>query len=371
MEIMNLFKSNKAFLFLVLTFLNAVSCVNERTSNLIPIPVVKDSLFGFIDDTGGVVIPFSYAYAGFFSYNGLAPVRMSGDTLMGYIKEDGTWAIEPSFIFAHPFFNGMAQVTLIDGREAFIFSDGSVSYVIDTAFSEISFRYRGSGVTCVKRESDSSYLLLDKYGNSKMQFKSDFCYFISDSVLLAHNYYASGSNFLLSVEGDTLYSTPNILDIVYNDGCYLIRGKNDCLLDKNFDTLYYFSSDEYDVLGPLSEGVLPFHDVLRDKMGYIDVEGNVSIPPIYDFCYGFYGGLAAVKEGELIGFIDRENNLVIPFEYSYLYKGFKDNFAIVKKDSIIVFIDKNGKAFWQMSVPPLYFQVRYLSSDWGDDFMGE
>jgi len=50
-----------------------------------------------------------------------------------------------------------------------------------------------------------------------------------------------------------------------------------------------------------------------DKWGYIDKEGNMVIPPVYDEAHIFSGGLAPVKFNSKWGYIDTKGDIVRPF----------------------------------------------------------
>jgi len=46
------------------------------------------------------------------------------------------------------------------------------------------------------------------------------------------------------------------------------------------------------------------------KWGYIDLNGQVEIPFIYNAAYAFEGELAKVRLGDRVGYIDRTGNVV-------------------------------------------------------------
>lgn len=63
-----------------------------------------------------------------------------------------------------------------------------------------------------------------------------------------------------------------------------------------------------------SEGLAPMinSDV---KWGYIDKSGNLAIPFVYDEATPFHKGSALVAKGNLLGMIDKNNNVILPFEF--------------------------------------------------------
>lgn len=82
------------------------------------------------------------------------------------------------------------------------------------------------------------------------------------------------------------------------------------------------------------------------KSGYIDKNGKVIIPFIYDaFADNFSDGLALVKKNGKCGFIDKDGNVVIPFIYDGA-TSFSNGLASVTKNQRkpgCMYINKKGK----------------------------
>ena len=81
------------------------------------------------------------------------------------------------------------------------------------------------------------------------------------------------------------------------------------------------------------------------KFGFIDVNGEVKVSPVYDEVYGFgKNGLAAVRVDELWGFVDTEGEMVIAPSY-LLPESFSDNglALVITQDGDQCFIDGNGE----------------------------
>jgi hypothetical protein len=96
-----------------------------------------------------------------------------------------------------------------------------------------------------------------------------------------------------------------------------------------------------------SEG---FFIVENDKMGFADKTGNVAIPLIYDYVYGFCEGVACVKLNEKWGFIDKTGKTIIPFKYDdinvFNFDGcFEEGFLNVTLNGKEIKIDKKGNEY--------------------------
>ncbi len=98
-----------------------IPALREQGSRLFP--VARDGQWGFINQTGDVVIETQFDWAGEFT-NGLALVRQDG--LYGYVRRNGEVAIEPQFEDAWHFSEGLAPVQ-IDGRWGYIDEDGEIA----------------------------------------------------------------------------------------------------------------------------------------------------------------------------------------------------------------------------------------------------
>jgi len=80
-----------------------------------------------------------------------------------------------------------------------------------------------------------------------------------------------------------------------------------------------------------------------DKYGFIDNNGKLVIPFNYEDAQLFYEGLAFVKKNGKYGYINQNGEVVIDFIYeNYWYSNFNSGKAQVKKDGVIITINKKG-----------------------------
>lgn len=88
--------------------------------------------------------------------------------------------------------------------------------------------------------------------------------------------------------------------------------------------------------------------VVKDKngkYGFIDEDGNLISPIVFDECEPFSDGMAAVRVNDKWGFIDRNGKLVASPEYDSV-QSFEAGFAFVIKNQLGTFIDQNGRAIF-------------------------
>lgn len=117
-------------------------------------PIIgADGLYGYVDDSGKMVIKPKWRDADYFS-EGLASVTEDND-LYGYIDETGAMIIKPQWIEANPFSEGLAAVKILrtadNGFEydQYGYINHTGKYVIPPNWNEAGDFYEG--YACVKR----------------------------------------------------------------------------------------------------------------------------------------------------------------------------------------------------------------------------
>ncbi len=97
---------------------------------------------------------------------------------------------------------------------------------------------------------------------------------------------------------------------------------------------------EYDSIGYFYNGLASIHK--NGKAGYIQDNGQVLIPLIYDGAEPFNRPIAAVKKGDKWGYINAAMQMMIPFDYDKA-EAFWGPVAAVNKQGKWGFIRPNGK----------------------------
>lgn len=100
---------------------------------------------------------------------------------------------------------------------------------------------------------------------------------------------------------------------------------------------------------PFSDGLIPLY--YRDKFGFMDKKGEITIPLIYELTYGFNEGLAAIKINDKWGFIDKTGNITIEPAFDDVSReGFSEGLCAVKSNGKWGYVDESGK--WEIN--PIY-----------------
>ncbi|SHN67870.1 WG repeat-containing protein [Bradyrhizobium erythrophlei] len=261
-----------------------------------------DFRHGYVDTSGKVVIPVTFAGARLFS-EGLAAVLVDGK--WGYIDRDGKMIIPPRFAEADTFHNGRAVVSISAswGKSGLI--DRSGKFVVEPRYEQISKvgekfwsvggidrSYRGNG------EPPALVRLVDAEGH-----------LVSKQV---YNSFGAVQDGLMSVCRDDrcgFMDTSGKLVIPlkykgagdFQEGLAAVTSDGDSygFIDRNGKTVL---AARYESLGPHKEHFTPGPFVnglapagCKGSWGFIDKSGAWAIPPVYRFAESFDNGFASVE----------------------------------------------------------------------------
>lgn len=261
----------------------------------------------FIDKEGKKAFDFKYDAANHFS-EGLAIVWKDGKC--GYIDKKGNEVIAlTDKYFGHDFSEGLAAAMSKDGKLGFIDMKGNVVIPFNYDMTEGDTPLFSEGYAAVQKEG--KYGFIDKKGKEVIPLKYDNAYPFSEGLAV-----------VMLDEGG---SQENKFGFVDKNGNMVIP----C---------------EYGSATSFSEG---YAAVSKDeKYFFIDKNGKQAFPTSYDCWIGsFHDGIASVNKYEdkdfLVGYVDAKGNEIAPCIYSG--SDFSEGLAVVQKDGLYGFIDKNGK----------------------------
>ena len=197
---------------------------------------------------------------------------------------------------------------------------------------------------------------IDKNGQTVVPFIYDISEFHDG---LASIYIESNRNFLF---GYIDKNGKTIIPCIYTDASHFNCGVAKVCKDNK---CFYIDKQGKQVEGllPYSSEDLDFHegyaiiDNKEGKYGFLNTQGKIIIPCVYDEVKDYYDGLAWVCKDRKWGCIDILGNIVVPFVYSNC-RDFKENLAAVEKDGKYGYIDKKGVVV----IPFIY--------SFADDFIG-
>jgi WG containing repeat len=263
-------------------------------------PIKENSLFGYMDVNGTVVIPPTFEYASDFK-DGMGRILSKGK--FGFVNEKGEVVIKPEFAFADDFRDGFARVnttdtTILDGHY-----DG---YSLNANWTFVNKK----GVVFTETFAKAEYL---KAGYAQVKDNPSY-------------------------DAPWIYAT-------------LTEGK---LTREERSTEAIFNYNGHDTAPASDQGTM--------KVGTINKREEWVIEPTFDAIEPFSESRAAAKKGNQFGYINRDGawiyqQVVSINDYYYLNTDFKpfsnglaavkldkDNFGYIKADGTIAFKQKFKEA---------------------------
>ena len=254
--------------------------------------VDKEGKSGFIDTSGRVKIPFHFKGMARF-HNGVCAI--SG----GYICHDGKWLIEPQFLIASEFSEGLAFVSTDGEKFGFINLAGNV--VIEPQFRSCGNFREGLAAACV----DEHWGYLDSAGALKIPavFEGKRATGFSNGMAGVRmdgrwGFIDREGWFIVRPEYEDLRPFVDGRACVQRNGKWgLIDTDGRQAVECKFDEL---SRPNRGMAAAKADG----------KAGFISEEGCWLIEPKFDKCYSFFGDLAVVRQGKTYSYIRRDGAIV-------------------------------------------------------------
>jgi hypothetical protein len=300
-----------------------------------PFPALKanraESLVGFIDTHGHVVVQPSYV-AGSFCFEGTASVvdtdgksgflDCTGDLAIpcrfrgisefrdgvcsidcGFIDHAGRWVIEPKFLIASHFSEGMASAS-IDG-DTFGFIDLTGKFVIPAEFQQCGDFSDGLVAVC----RDERWGFVDHRGAIRIPF-------------VFEKSRARSRIFRNGVAGVKIDGRCGFID---HSGGFVVR-------------------PEYEDLKSFAEGYAPVRQ--GGKWGMINSDGRLVVDCRFDELGELNGGLAFAKADGRAGFVSNSGSWVIQPEFDRCYPFFGALALAWKAGGVYSYLRRNGEVVW-------------------------
>ena len=256
-----------------------------------PLVIVQNGKYGYIDHKGNIIIPSRYIWAESF-WHGLGTVYACGH----YLSIDASGTLQPLRI-ALP---GELKIERQGDKAGFVDERGQfkIKPVFDDAlpFSD--------GMAAVKIAEKWGFVNTE--GKLVIETKFENAYYFTEGVAIAE-----------------------------------LKGLGPVLIDKSGQVL----ASDLKSTSSIYEGRVPVER--NDKNGYLDLQGKVVIPIVYDGGLRFSEGLAAVEKDDKWGYIDRDGRLVIPFKYDTAWF-FGNGLAAVTIGKQSGFINKSGEFVFEL-----------------------
>lgn len=216
----------------------------------------------------------------------------SVETLWGYRDTDGNVVLEAQYFFAHPFNqNGLAAVGVYSEKletVVLVFIDRQGSVKIDVAGQQIS-----------RADRDYRPMYNGYYASASNDADSIGSYYFDDGYVRVRRVMVDCRKIWNASYTKTLYSASYDEDILIDSS-----GKE-------------FSIPDGYTLCAYSDGILLLKK--DGYYGYMNNAGKWIAQPIYTYAEPFQQGLGVIGYADGVrGVLDTDGGLVIPFEYTYI-----------------------------------------------------
>ena len=263
----------------------------------------------------------------------------------GYIDHTGKVIIRPQFIWADDFWRGLGTV-YVCGAYASIDPSGALVPLRITVPGRLEPKHEGQKIGFV-----------DEQGRFKINPTFDDALPFSDGLAAVQ----IGKEWGFVDTAGQLIIRPDFKAAYYfREGVGMAAlDSGDVLIDKSGNVL----ASGFGLVDLVSTGRVP---VTKDgKNGYLDLQGRVAIPLVYDGGRRFSNGVAAVKKGDKWGYVDPAGRTVIPLEFDEAGE-FGNGLAPARRGSRTGFINKSGGFVFDL---PFRYASGFLSGDEESDLL--
>ncbi|WP_026476125.1 WG repeat-containing protein [Alkaliphilus transvaalensis] len=255
-----------------------------------------DGKWGYINHDNEIVVPIEFDYYGMEFGDGL--IILKDDEYHFYnLKTHELTKYEMHFDFVNEPQEGLAPV-LLDGKWGFINPEGDV--IVPIIYDSVGVFSEGRAGVKV----GNYWGYVDQQGNVivEPQYDALTTYAEGLGIVVKDNRYGA-----LNRDGEAVIPLEYDYIGIFIDG-QAIAMKSNRMGMINMDQEVIISFGKYDEVSYYSEDLAI---VGKDhKYGYIDREGELVIPMIYDYVEPFVDGYAVVKKGDVYMVIDTNNNII-------------------------------------------------------------
>ena len=252
--------------------------------------------YGFINDKGVLIIDAIFDDANSFS-EGLAVVKI-GDKY-GFINDKGVLIIDAIFDDANSFSEGLAVVKIGD-KYGYIDKSGEV--IIEPYYDYASSFY--NGLAEVTKDFRTGWI--NKLGAQ-----------VIPPIYMSTGEFNDNELVYVSLPGS---KSGGYIDVLGKEVVPI--GYYDRISDRYSDGLIWVKTN--------------------GKYGYLDTDGLMVIPPIYDAAESFIDNMAIVKYQGKVGCINKNGDVVIDFIFEKI-EPFSEGLAVINLNGKYGYINKVGK----------------------------
>jgi len=300
----------------------------------------EEGKWGCIDRHGKVVIPFLFKYERGYSFrDGLAVVKGSPQSLLYTLKYEYLWggidkrgSVIIPFIYKriYKFNEGLAPACNVQDKWG---------YVDNMGVEKILCRYDSAGhfdrdlaIVGIRDVKYCKFGVINKDGEVVIPCFYDGLEFEEELVVARlnekHGVIDRRGNVILPLRFDSIKISEGLIVASYN--------KKIGVFDKSGNQTIQFEYHQKMMkhnmwISTYKEGLLQAGK--DNKFGFVDHDGKIIVPFIYDEVKDFNEQIAAVKANKRWGFINKNGICIIPFLYDDV-KDFNEGLSCVYNDGL-------------------------------------
>lgn len=289
--------------------------------------VSKNKKWGFIDETGKLVIPMIYDEVGYFDQNSLSSVSKNGKS--GFINKKGVEIIP--IIYEMVKSEQLDDLVIVRKNYKWAFFDSKGKLLSDFLYNDVQRAWKGdkttffeNGPASVKRNGKYSFISKDlKPAFSNLVFDSATSFDSNRNAIVMNK----GKFGILKNDGEI--AVPLQYDVIENFNSNgnpnpqfynFKKGNIYGLWNRNLKIIGESREEFYDRTYSNQIAYISFKN-LKGKYGLVNAEGVEQIPFIYDESLNFDGeNFSIAEKNHLFGMIDINNKELIPFKYTEFSK---------------------------------------------------
>jgi len=258
--------------------------------------------FGYVSESGELVIPCQYASATEFA-NGFAIAGFE-ESKLGLIDKKGKWVVEPTFEGLH---RSNGYDTVADGL--FVAQrDGKWGYINERGGVVIPFQYEramafSEGLASVAPSDRAKWGYIDREGKIRIEPQFNMALgFIDGRAMVARGDFG-GWGFIDST-GKTVvpFKHDSVLTFDYSGRAFVTKDGRSYMIDRDGARV---GTKDFAQASSFSGGLAAVREIKDGPMGFINPQGEYVIKPAFDEASRFDSGVSKVKVGATQGLIDR------------------------------------------------------------------
>lgn len=313
--------------------LTSCSLIDTSSVDKSIFPVRLGEKWGYIDKKGQFRINPQFLSAQYF-YDGLAMVEVNSHKI-GYINKKGMFVIPAQYVDGTCFREGKAFVVQSGGYPVCIDKHGKTIFSLKTVENVFCFSGGMAKFAVKNKKGELKYGFVNEKGESIIKPQYDDALSFSEGLADVRTknkwgFVNNQGNMVIPPQFEHVSS--------FHDGLASFRvGNMYGYIDKNGK---YLITPQFELAGDFCEGMACF--VQGNMVGYINNKGKIVINPQFDESDNFSNQLARFELNEKVGFIDKSAQQKIPAQFDNA-RNFFGNVAFVQLGDKWGLIDKKGK----------------------------